>query len=269
MNSLREVGNFVGIPNGAWEIARFDASRTITLNKVSVLIDVKNPANRPRSLGAIIQRLQNLPPLTLQVELLTGRQGEEPFEAKVRLNPSDAIIWHTNIYIEGQVGVFPITALGAEGWTDDSGGKGGEFAFQVGPGIWEIKVERAGIGNTGMAALAESGGQIVVQAKPAPPRPPPPPPPPLVICQAELDADQPGGGIVNMHIFGGGFQPGQPGETVEIIEGGQVLGSTQADQFGSYSVRIGFLTAQPPVHHTVHAHGQASQRISNEAGFNV
>jgi len=80
MNTLRQAGNFVGIPNGARQVARFDGSRVITLRNVSDLIDVEHSENRPRSLGAVIRALQGLPAITLEAELLSGTTGEEPYE---------------------------------------------------------------------------------------------------------------------------------------------------------------------------------------------
>ena len=56
---------------------------------------------------------------------------------------------------------------------------------------------------------------------------------------------------------------------VEIVEGGQLLATTAADGFGFYQVHVSFLTAELPIHHTVHAHGRLSGRISNDAGFAV
>jgi hypothetical protein len=119
----------------------------------------------------------------------------------------------------------------------------------------------------------------VVQALAAqnPPHRPPPPPPehqtplpgssPAATCGAELDLDDPGfGGITNMRIFGGGFQPS---EVVNIIEKEQVAASTQADTFGLYSVHLGVPHGPFPTPHTVHAHGVSSGRTSNDAGFAV
>jgi hypothetical protein len=164
MNSLREAGTFVGIPSGARQVARLDGSRAITLRGVADLIDVANPPNRPRSLGAVSRVLQNLSALTLDAELLSGTAGEEPYELEIRLNPSDAIIWHTTVTL----------ISGGHLFSEDLSGSGGDFRpTQLGPGTWDLTVERAGIGSTGMAVLTEFIGRIVVRAKQAPPVPPP------------------------------------------------------------------------------------------------
>jgi hypothetical protein len=189
---LREAGTFVGIPSGARQIARFDGSRIITLKGVSDLVDVSNPANRPRSLSAVIRSLQNLPPLTLEAERLSGTEGEEPYEVELRLNASDAIVWHTTVtFISG--GHLASTELPAR--------EGGVFRpTQLGPGVWELAVERAGIGATGMAVATKSLGQVTVRAKPGPPPPPPPPPArPSIAVQGKGD-----GSFV---VTGLGFSP--------------------------------------------------------------
>jgi hypothetical protein len=164
MNTLRQVGNFVGIPSGARQVARFDGSRTVTLRGVSDLIDVANPANRPRSLGAVSRSLQNLPALALDAELLSGTEGKEPYQLEIRLNRSDAIIWHDTVTL----------LSGGQLFSKDLSGSGGDFRpTSLGPGTWDITVERAGIGSTGMAVLTEFIGRVVVRAKGVPAVPPP------------------------------------------------------------------------------------------------
>ena len=57
MNSLREIGNFVGIPQGSLQVARYGGPWTTQLSKVSLLVTKRA---RPASMKAIIQALQNL-----------------------------------------------------------------------------------------------------------------------------------------------------------------------------------------------------------------
>jgi hypothetical protein len=111
----------------------------------------------------------------------------------------------------------------------------------------------------------EQGGALPGPSEPS--EPTPPGRSGLVTCSAEVDGNFPGsGGITNMRIFGGGFVPG---ETVEIVDNNQIATTDEANDFGQYSVTLGFLHVNPPAHHAVHAHGQRSGRISNTAGFNL
>ncbi|MDQ1469747.1 MAG: hypothetical protein QOJ99_1227 [Bryobacterales bacterium] len=107
---------------------------------------------------------------------------------------------------------------------------------------------------------------------PTPPSKPPSSPsgpsqPAAATCGVGIDPDQPGfGGIAGMRIFGSGFLPS---ETIDILEGGQEVATTQADSLGFFKVHVSFVTALLPIHHTVHAHGRSSGRTSNDAGFTV
>lgn len=192
MNTLRQAGNFVGIPDGAMEVARFGGSRDVTLGHISSLIDVQHPENRPRSLGAVIRALQNLPALTLDAELLSETTGEEPYQLEIRLNPSAAIIWHTTVvaFLDGRP--FPSRELGAAG--------GDVRPTQLGPGAWDITVERSGIGSDGMTVLTKAIGHIVVRAKQVAKPPPPPPVPPVINVRSKGD----GSFVVTGEQFVGG-----------------------------------------------------------------
>ncbi|WP_019503147.1 hypothetical protein [Pseudanabaena sp. PCC 6802] len=254
MNTLKEIVDFVGIPQGSLEVARFGGPWIKSLGKVSLLVTRRE---RPASMRAIIQALQNLTPITLEAEIVGSRSGEEPFEPKIRVNASGGITWFTTIeYHQDGVVIF----------SKDVNDSGGDFTpTQLGRGSYQLVVTRSGISNTGFVSLRKLLSIITVSATPTPT--PTPLPTPAVTCSAELDLDQPGfGGIVGMRIFGGGFLPS---ETVNIFEGGQVLATTNANAFGQYSVHVSFLSAQFPVKHTVNAQGQASGRISNNAGFTV
>lgn len=190
MDTLREAGNFVGIPSGARQIARFDGSRTISLRSISDLIDVQNPANRPRSLRAVIGILEKARPLTLEADLLSGTDAEEPYELELRVNPSDAIIWHTTVTLASGGQLFS---------TELPPRRGGTFRpNQLGPGTWDVSVERAGIGTIGMAVATKFIGRVAVRAKAAPP-PPHPVVRPSIAVQGKGD-----GSFV---VTGSGFLP--------------------------------------------------------------
>lgn len=91
------------------------------------------------------------------------------------------------------------------------------------------------------------------------------PPHQAVTCNVEVDLTG-FGDTVEVRIFGGGFLPP---EAVDIVEGGQVTATANADAAGRYNVQLGVLKARFPTQHTVHAHGQMSGRTSNDAGFTV
>ena len=94
MNTLKELGDFVGIPQGSLDVARFRGLPVTGLGAVSLLVTKKS---RPASMLAIIQALQNLTPITLEAQIVGNRSGEEPFEPVIRLNASGGITWFMSI----------------------------------------------------------------------------------------------------------------------------------------------------------------------------
>jgi hypothetical protein len=165
MNTLRELGNFVGIPQGSLEVARFGGPRITSLSMVNLLVTRRA---KPASMRAIIQMLQNLTPITLEAQIVGSRSGEEPFKPVIHLNASGGITWHTNIQ-------FNATSV-----SDDLSNAGGDFTpTQLGPGSYQFVVKRSGISNTGFVSLSKTLDTITVSARPQPP-PPDPHPPPLV-----------------------------------------------------------------------------------------
>lgn len=161
MNTLRELGEFVGIPQGSLEVARIGGPPITSLSVISLLVTKREKL----SMQAIIQALQNLTPITLEAQIVGSRSGVEPFKPVIRLNASGGITWHTNI-IPGEIGV-----------SYDLGSAGGDLTpFQLAPGSWRIVVERAGISNTGFVSLSKTLDPITVFARPQPPPPPSPPP---------------------------------------------------------------------------------------------
>jgi hypothetical protein len=190
MNTLRELGEFVGIPQGSLEVRRFGGPPVISLGNVSALV---MNGKRIVPMRAVIQALQNLTPITLEAEILGSRSGEEPFEVVVRLNASGGITWFTNISISSSGKVI-------RGF-DDPSIPGGDFApTQLGPGEYQLVATRAGIANSGFVSLSESLGTISVSAPPPPPTPPPPPvTPPSISVQSNGDG--------SFKVSGFGFVP--------------------------------------------------------------
>lgn len=180
MNTLKELGNFVGIPQGALEVARYGGPRITSLGKVSLLVTGKE---RPASIRTIIQTLQNLTTITLEAEIVGSRSGEEPFEPVIRVNASGGTTWHTTIvfYLNGN-------AISSS----DLNNSGGDFTpTQLGPGSWQPVVTRSGISNTGFVSLSKTLGTITVSAHQQPTPQPTPTPlpakPPSITVQSNGD----------------------------------------------------------------------------------
>jgi hypothetical protein len=206
MNTLREIGNFVGIPQGSLEVARWGGPRIVTLRKVSLLVTKRE---RPASMRAIIQALQNLTPITLETQIVGSRSGEEPFEPVIRLNASGGIPWDTFIHYfqDGR----------AMGGSEDLGSSGGDFSpTQLGPGKWQFVVKRSGISNTGFVSLSKTLDTITVSARPTPPQPDhvlPPVVKPVISVRSNGDG--------SFKVSGLGFVP--KNATVNILVGDGTL----------------------------------------------
>lgn len=165
MNTLREIGEFIGIPQGSLDVARFGGPPTTSLSMASVLVTKR----KSLSMQAIIQALQNLTPITLEAQIVGSRSGEEPFQPVIRLNASGGITWFT--FIDFPEILFEPKNLGTAG---------GDFTpTNLGPGIFQCVVRRTGISNIGFVSLNKTLGAITVSARPQPtPTPLPPPPKP-------------------------------------------------------------------------------------------
>jgi hypothetical protein len=200
MNTLREIGEFVGIPQGSVEVARYGGPWITRLRMVSLLVTHRD---RPASMRAIIQALQNLTPITLEAQIVGSRSGEEPFEPVIRLNASGGITWFTSIEyrLDGKTKTV-----------DDVSSSDGDFApTQLGPGNWQVVVSRSGISNSGFVSLKKNLDAITVF-----PKPPPPPPPvakPFISVQSNGDG--------SFKVSGSGFVP--KNATVNILVGDGTL----------------------------------------------
>ena len=269
MHTLREIVNFTGVTSDAGQRVG-EPLRRATMRSAASMVPLLSNSERT-SMRAMIVALQHLPSISLTAELVGASSGEVPFAPDIHVQPSGGAVVETVVkfFFGGRElpNPDPFHPL-VNGREFAPNGLFSSESFDD-PGPYVAVVRRTGITNVGITVLEQRLNFAVTAPAPPPPPPPPPPPHPLpvpVTCQAELAPDQPGGEIKNMRIFGGGFQ--YP-ETVEIIEGAQILATTQADQFGMYSVTRGFPEARLPVDHTVHAHGQMSGRISTDAGFTV
>jgi hypothetical protein len=197
MNTLREIGEFVGIPQGSVEVARYGGPWITRLRMVSLLVTHRD---RPASMRAIIQALQNLTPITLEAQIVGSRSGEEPFEPVIRLNASGGIPWFTTIEysVDGKVTSYDVSS------------SGGDFTpTQLGPGNWQIVVSRSGISNTGFVSVNKTLDTITVPAGPIPPVVKESPPPPFISVQSNGDG--------SFKVSGSGFVP--KNATVNILVG--------------------------------------------------
>jgi hypothetical protein len=206
MNTLREIGTFVGIPQGSLDVARFGGEQIITLRKVSMLVSSEK---KTASLRALIQALKDLTPIALEAEIVGSRSGEEPFSPVVRLNASGGITWFTSI----------ATSLGGKviGTHDILSTSGGDFTFNtLGPGTYQLVASRSGISNSGFVSLSTTLGTISVSAAPPHPTPPTPPtqlPAPSISVQSNGDG--------SFKVSGSGFVPHNA--TVNILVGDGTL----------------------------------------------
>lgn len=218
MKTLKELGDFVGIPQGSGDM-RFRSivnNRKITLRAIDGV--VHGFYSRSISMRAILQILKNLPTITLEANMIEPTVGEEPLDLRIRVNISEGMIWRTTVYL------YPaghIHTLGGEprfaSWDLDPSQS--EYVFnQTSFGQWQIVVDRIGISTTGFVALSQTFDGIYINKKPVAPPPPPPPPPPTPPVISVVSK-----GDGSFAISGSGFVP--PNATVTIFIG--VLGIVQ------------------------------------------
>jgi hypothetical protein len=164
MNTLREIGDFTG------------TSPHTSMHAVGDLVPLLS-GNQRTSMRAMIQGLQQLPPIGLQVEPVGNRYGDVPFAPVFRVHPSSGVVMETR-FILYQNGPQPqMTAVVG------NSGVFGPITITY-PGIYFFQVTRTGITNTGVTVLDQKFHVEGVQ----PPAPPPPPPvPPLIAVKSNGD----------------------------------------------------------------------------------
>ncbi len=209
MNTLKELGEFVGIPQGAMDLARYNKSLTISLGNVSLLTSRRD---RPASLRTIADTLKSLPLITLEASLIGPRVGPEPLNFQVRVNVCEGIVWNTTVYLHPGKSALPYSSREIEQSESEVRlGLGGS-------GPWQIIVERNGISTTGLVTFKRDLDSVVVQGKPTEPEPivePPPPQPPTISVESSGDG--------SFKVSGSGFIP--LNSTVSIVIG--ILGIVQ------------------------------------------
>lgn len=191
MNTLREIGEFIGVPQGSLEVAGFGGPRTTSLKMASIL----GTKSESSSMQAIIQALQNLTPITLEAQIIGSRSGEEPFQPVIRLNACGGIPLRTFILFNAASG------------SNDLGGAGGDFTpTQLGPGTFQFVVKRSGISNTGFISLSKTLDPITVT-----PHPKLPPKEPTISATTEG-----AGANTVLVVTGSGFLPILPNRIVTV-----------------------------------------------------
>jgi hypothetical protein len=207
MNTLRQLGEFVGIPQDSGEFG--SPIPPIGLRLVSKLLAPVCTAQQRASMRAMIALLRTLPPVGLEAQLLNPG-GREPYDPVIRVTSSPGLVISTRIHFieSGRELVAPSQNFGAAG---------GDFHWMtLGPGQWEIVVRRAGISNTGYTRLSKSFRATVTRAEQPQPIPPQTRPSISVTSSGPADA-------VKFVVTGSGFLANQPatreGITVRAVDG--------------------------------------------------
>jgi hypothetical protein len=167
MRTLRELGEFVGLPQDS---AEFGAPvPPIGLRLVSKLIAPVSTAQQRASMRSIVDLLRTLPPISLEAQLLNPG-GTEPYVPVIRVTSSPALVISTRIHYIESGNAFPSSR--------NFGAEGGDFSpTTLAPGQWDIVVRRAGIGNTGYVRLSKAFHTTVTRAERPPDNRPSPSPP--------------------------------------------------------------------------------------------
>jgi hypothetical protein len=260
MDTLRELGTFVGIPQGsAYRRSVFETALRLTGDLVSLLDERERISMRIMSVA-----LEKLPPVTLDAVLVSPNTGMEPFVLRIDVQPTGTAILETFVDFKEANGTLNSTEMK---------GDGGSFSVTIPSGKWAVSVRCSGIGHTGFVKLERSFLVDVAPESLRKEEPPevasPPPAQPLapVTCTVTLDGIRPGsGGIEGIVVAGHGFL-GE--ESVEVTQDATQKTLSRADKSGSFSIPLSLLRAHPPAQHTFQARGLTSARVSNAAGYTV
>jgi hypothetical protein len=153
MNTLREIGEFIGMSPGT----RLRAASDLVISPGEQI-----------SMREVIRRLPNLPPISLEAEAVGNRFGEVPFTPVFRVHPSKGAVLKTRIILF-QNGTQPEESAEV--------GDSGDFnpiTLRI-PGIFFMQVRRTGVTGTGVTVLNKNFHVEGVEV--APPRPEPIVPP--------------------------------------------------------------------------------------------
>ncbi len=206
MNTLRDLGIFVGIPQDSGEYGA--PQPPIGLRLVAKLLAPAAPAGLGGSVRAMLSLVKTLSPIALDARLLDPDGGEEPFSPAIRIAASPGLVTSTRIhFIQSGKEFAPSQNYGAGG---------GDFSpIQLGPGAWTIAVRRAGIGHTGYVRL-EKSFNVTVRSTPVDMPIDLTPPSIMVKASGSLKA-------ITYVVTGSGFLRNQPdnrdGVAVRVVNG--------------------------------------------------
>ena len=206
MRTLREIGEFVGIPQDSPEIG---APSPIGLRLVGHLLTPVTDAAQRSSMRRINERLDTLGPVEFDAQLLNP-SGREPYKPVFRVKGTTGCVISTRIFYSQAGQVMSVS--------DNHGAAGGDFgSMHLSPGLWDLEVRRTGIGSGGHVRLSKSF-RATVTATPSPPTPLPRPVPPVI---AVTHSGPPN--AVVFDVTGSKFLASQPagpqGITVRFVDG--------------------------------------------------
>jgi hypothetical protein len=208
MNTLRELGTFVGLPQDSGEYG--SPIPPISLRLVSQLLAPVSTPQQRASMRAMIALVRTLPPIGLEAQLLNP-VGQEPYKPVIRVSSSPGLVISTRITFIQSGREYPAG--------QNFGAAGGDFSpTHLGPGQWEIIVRRAGISSAGYTRLSRSFRASVTAAGGGHTPPPTAPTPPSISVERSGPA-----GAVRFVVTGTGFLPNQPagadGISVRFVDG--------------------------------------------------
>ena len=152
MRTLREIGEFVGIPQDSPE---FGTPSPIGLRLVGQLLAPVTDLAQRSSMRRISERLDTLVPVELDAELLnpTGREPHKPvFRVKGHL--PGALSRPASFTARMVRSRRSVTTTGAP--------QAATSAPFISPGLWDLEVRRTGIGSGGYVRLSKSFRATVI-----------------------------------------------------------------------------------------------------------
>jgi hypothetical protein len=166
VKTLREIGEFVGIPQGAAD--RFTTHEPISLELAGRLVTLLDRTERT-SMRAMTAALERLPPVTLEAKLTSASSGEAPLPLVIVLAPNNAAIISTTVNgVESGSGkVFQVADFFLEAPSAQAGDVTRSLV-SLGDGTFLITVDRTGVGDRGFVRLSQSF-RVVVSKAPLPP----------------------------------------------------------------------------------------------------
>jgi hypothetical protein len=146
MNTLREMARFVGM------------GPPICLRAIG---DYVTNHGESICMHTVIQRLESLPPITLEAEA-RGTEGEVPLRVEVHVQPS------IGLQLEERAHLYRATGQEVDSWITSSAQWTGRTIQE--PGAYSLVVTRTGVVSTGRTQLTKS---FAVTARPKAPAPGP------------------------------------------------------------------------------------------------